>query len=147
MTKPPDNYGIDVAACRGRQRRLLDVMERLRLDLVIVTQNQHVQYLVGPRFEWTFSPAAAIAADGHVTLVAPFEPSEPVAADEVLTYEAKSFSTLRNDQRQKSSQVLLDALGKRSRPKPRSGVEFSSCGPQSGPTLDAELVDVEPEHL
>jgi Xaa-Pro aminopeptidase len=140
----PDNYGIDVAACRGRQRRLLGAMERLRLDLVIVTQNQHVQYLVGPRFEWTFCPAAAIAADGYVTLVAPFETREPMAADVVLQYEAKSFSTLRNDQRKKSSQVLLDALDKRSAPK-RMGIEFSSCGPRLAQHWGAELVDVEPE--
>ena len=91
----------------------------------MITQNQHVQYLVGPRYEWTFSPAVAIAADGHMTLIAPTTPAEEVAADEVLTYEAKSFSTLRNDQRQKSSRVLLDALAKR-RPATRLGVEFSS---------------------
>lgn len=144
MATPPTGFGIDQTACRGRQRRLLDVMERLGVDLTIVTQNQHVQYLVGPRYEATFSPAAAIAADGRVTLVAPFEPSEPVAADEILTYEAKSFSTLRNDQRQKSSQVLVEALAARPR-SGRLGVEFSSFGPHLAAHFSAPLVDVEPE--
>ena len=74
MHSSSDPYGIDVPACRGRQRRLLDVMEQLRLDLVIVTQHQHVQYFVGPRFDWVFSPAAAISRDGRTTLVAPAEP-------------------------------------------------------------------------
>ena len=144
MPTTPDPYGIDVAACRGRQRRLLAVMEQLRLDLVIITQNQHVQYLVGPRYEWTFSPAVAIAADGHVILVAPQEPAEAVAADEIHKYEAKSFSTLRNDQRHKSSEVLTAALSARPRPQ-RLGVEFSSCGPELTSRFGAELIDIEPD--
>jgi Xaa-Pro aminopeptidase len=144
MTRAKDEYGIDVAACRARQRRLLDVMQQLRLDLVIVTQTAHVQYLVGPRYAWTFSPAAAIESDGRVTLVAPSTPTEPLAADDVLTYEAQSFCTLRNDQRHKSSQVLLEALAVRPSPA-RLGIEFSSCGPELTARHGAELVDIEPE--
>jgi Xaa-Pro aminopeptidase len=144
MTPSSDPYRTDPAAARTRQKRLLDVMQRHRLDLVVLTQNVHVQYFVGPRFGWTFSPAAAIATDGHVTLVAPHKPSENVAADEVRTYEAQSFSTLRNDQRQKSTEVLFDALAKRTPPK-RVGLEFSSCGPEITARLDAETVDVEAE--
>ncbi len=144
MTAATDQYGIDVAACHGRQKRLLAAMQRSKLDLAIITQNQHVQYLVGPRFEWTFSPALAIAADGHTTLVAPSVPAGAVAADDVLTYEAKSFSTLRNDQREKSSQVLLDALAKR-RPAARLGVEFSSFPSHLAAKLSADLVDLEPQ--
>jgi hypothetical protein len=64
-------YDIDPAACRTRQKRLLEVMQAERLDLVVVTQIEHVQYFVGPRFPWTMSPVAAIAGDGRVTLVAP----------------------------------------------------------------------------
>ncbi|HEX5498296.1 MAG TPA: aminopeptidase P family N-terminal domain-containing protein, partial [Thermomicrobiales bacterium] len=101
------------------------MIERLKLDLVILTQNAHVQYFVGPRLDWKFSPAAAIAADGRVMLVAPAKPADEVAADDILTYEAQSFSTLRNDQRQKSTAVLFEALARRPRPK-RVGVEFSS---------------------
>jgi Xaa-Pro aminopeptidase len=119
-------------------------MQRLRLDRAIVTQNQHVQYLVGPRFEWTFSPAAVLDADGHLTLIAPSDPAEAVAADAVLKYEAKALSTLRNDQRQKSAGVLFEALAGRPAAK-RVGVEFSSCGPAISTRLQAELVDIEPD--
>lgn len=120
-------------------------MQKLRLDRVIITQNQHIQYLVGPRFEWTFSPTAVLDADGHLTLIAPSEPAEQVAADVVRKYEAKSFSTLRNDQRQKSSAVLFEALA--SRPAATNvGVEFSSCGPEITERLDHDhLADIEPQ--
>jgi Xaa-Pro dipeptidase len=144
MPSEPGEYGVDVAACRGRQRRLLEVMQRLRLDLAIVSQIEHVQYFVGPRFAWVFAPAAAIAADGSVTLVAPHEPQESVAADEILLYQAKSFSTLRNDQRENSSATLLDALRRRPRPG-RVGVEFSTSGVQLASRLGAEAVDIELE--
>lgn len=139
-----DPYRTDVAATRTRQRRLLEVMQRLKLDLVVLAQNPHVQYFVGPRFGWTFSPAAAIAADGHVILVAPSIPGQDAAADDVRTYEAQSFCTLRNDQRQKSTAVLFDALEGRGKSK-RVGVEFSSCGPEITARLGAETIDVEPE--
>ncbi len=104
-------YDIDIAACRGRQLRLVQVMQQNNLDLVVVTQNAHVQYLAGPRYAWTFQPAAALSADGRLTLVAPNKPPESAAADEVLTYEAKWHSTMRNDQREAASAVLAQSAG------------------------------------
>ena len=37
------------AASRGRQQRLLAEMQKLKLDLVVVQQTEHVQYLTGAR--------------------------------------------------------------------------------------------------
>ncbi|HEV2970191.1 MAG TPA: Xaa-Pro peptidase family protein [Pirellulales bacterium] len=134
---------IDLVACRGRQRRLLERMAELKLDLVIVTQIEHVQWLTGPRFEWKFQPVAVLSADGRMTLVAPSDSRDPAEADEVLHYDAKWLSTLRQDQRAASSQVLLKALA--ARPKPRSiGVEFSSFPPCLAAPLPAKLIDIEP---
>ncbi len=135
-------YDIDVAACRGRQQRLVGVMQQMNLDLVIVTQTEHVQYFVGPRFPWTMSPVAAIEASGKVTLVAPNQPPAVAAADEMLTYEAQWHSTLRNDQRAASSSVLLKAFAGKPVPK-RLGVEFSSFT-QHLLKLGGQLVDIEP---
>src|SRR5688500_118516 len=104
---------IEVAACRGRQKRLLDAMQRERLDLAIATQIEYVQSLAGPRFGWTFQPAAALSSDGKLTLVAPNRAPDVAAADEVVTYQAQKHSTLRNDQRQASCEVLTGALAKR----------------------------------
>ncbi|MGE0758091.1 MAG: aminopeptidase P family N-terminal domain-containing protein, partial [Pirellulaceae bacterium] len=138
------NLDVDVDACRARQRRLLDVMHRQQLDLVIVTQTEHVQYLAGPRFAWLFQPVAALAADGHLALVAPNREPERCAADTVATYQAQKHSTLRNDQRQASAEVLAGALaGRKYR---RIGVEFSSFGPHLGLAFGAaQHVDVEPD--
>lgn len=129
-------------ACRGRQRRLLAEMQALRLDLVIVQQTEHVQWLTGARFPWVMSPAAALRADGHLTLVAPKKPVLPAAADEVVTYEAQWHSTLRNDQRQAASVALLGALADKAKIK-RLGVE-SSCFTGHLAALPGEREDIEP---
>jgi Xaa-Pro dipeptidase len=137
---------IDVAACRGRQRRLLDRMAELKLDLAIVTQIEHIQWLIGPRFDWKVQPLAALRADGHATLVAPAEFNEPAGADEILHYEAKWLSTLRQDQRAASSRMLLQALA--ARPQPTTiGIEFSSFPPCLNNALTAKLIDIEPALL
>jgi Xaa-Pro aminopeptidase len=136
-------YDIDVAACRSRQARLLAEMQSLRLDVVVVTQTEHVQWLAGPRFAWTHHPAAALTADGKLILVAPNKPPVMAAADVVLTYPANLHSTLRNDQRAASSEVLVDALLTKVRPK-RMGGEFSTLSPHLTVPLEAELIDVEP---
>lgn len=136
-------YDIDIAACRGRQQRVVQVMRQHKLDLVVVTQNAHVQYLAGPRYAWTFEPAAALTADGKLTLVAPNKPPETAAADEVLTYEAQWHSTMRNDQREASSAVLARWLGE----QPKHdwiGIEYSSFPQFLWQQLSAEFFDIEP---
>jgi Xaa-Pro dipeptidase len=135
---------INVAACRDRQKRMLQAMQRERLDLVIVTQVEHVQYLAGPRFAWTFQPAAALTSDGRLTLVAPNRAPEVAAADDIATYQAQKHSTLRNDQRHASSEVLAGALAKRK--YQRIGVEYSTFGQHLARALGAaHFVDIEPQ--
>jgi Xaa-Pro aminopeptidase len=139
---------IHVEHCRARQKRLLAVMQRLRLDLVVVGTTEHVQWLAGPRFAWYFEPAAALAADGRLTLVAPGAAPSVTASDEIIVYPAQHHATLRNDQRRASSEVLLEALGRRAGPK-RLGVEFSALSQHLAAKLvgshGTELVDIDPE--
>ncbi len=135
-------YETDVAACRGRQRRLLEQMWQLGVDVAIVTQTEHVQWLAGPRFPWVMQAAVAIRADGHVTLTAPTKPSLVAAADEVVTYEAQWHSTLRNDQRQACQEVLAQAVGSHVSGS-CLGVEFSTFG-RHGDLSPTKLVDIEP---
>ena len=121
-----DPYAINLEFCRARQQRLLQHMRERNLDLAIVTQIEHVQWLSGVRFGWMFQPAAALTAEGELIVVAPQKAPEAIAADEVAVYEAKKHSTLRNDQRKASSEVLRQVLEGRSRPE-RIGVEFWSA--------------------
>ena len=134
--------GVSVPHCRVRQRRLLEVMRRDEIDLVIVVLPEHVQWLTGVRFGHLFSPAVAITADGMVMLCGPQKWDSPHAADEVIHYDAKWFSTLRNDQRQVSSAALLEAL--RARKPRRIGVEYSSFCPHLANSFTTQLFDVEP---
>jgi Xaa-Pro dipeptidase len=134
---------FNVECCRRRQKRLLAEMQRTNVDLVIVQTAEHVQWLTGPRFAWLVQAAAVLAADGRCTLIAPQE--EPlVAADEVVTYEARRLGTLRNDQRQACSAAVAKQLSGKVRPK-RIGVEFSCFAPYLANELKADLVDVEPD--
>lgn len=146
MSAPPnsDVCRIDVEACRARQSRMLELMQKQRLDLVIVTRIEHIQYLTGPRFGWMYSPIAALSAEGRMTLVAPSRKMPEVhAADDVRPYEAQLLSTLRNDQPLAASQVLFDALGGYAPPR-RLGIELSSCGQHIAQHWEVELVDIEP---
>ncbi|MCH7725771.1 MAG: aminopeptidase P family protein [Planctomycetes bacterium] len=133
---------LDLETCRGRQRRLIETMQDDEIDLVIVTQTEHVQWLTGARYPWTMQPAVALRADGHLTLVAPEKPRLDAAADEVVTYEAQWHSTLRNDQREASMDVLLAALDGSPQPD-RIGVEFTSF-PLHGIEIGEDKIDIEP---
>lgn len=140
---------LSPAACRGRQARLLRVMSEKKLDWVIVSQPENIQYLIGPRFPWTLHSLAALRSDGHALLIAPQKrvPAEH-AANEVHEFEAQWHSTLRNDQRQAAGRVLADAMGAAdgvpsSTAGQRLGVEFSCVNhhiPWTG-----QLVDIEPD--
>ena len=132
---------IDTEACRGRQQRLVEQMKLLEVDVVIVRRPEHVQWLAGTRFAWVFQSAAALTVDGRLTLVAPQDPGE-AAADEVLTYEAKWHSTLRNDQSQTCNEVLEREISAACRGK-ILGVEFSCFG-HHWTTESRRLVDMEP---
>jgi Xaa-Pro dipeptidase len=134
---------FNAAASRSRQKRMLNQMQQLGLDMVIVQTIEHVQWLTGARYAWTFSPVAALAADGRVTLVVPRKGlGIPAAADDIIPYEAQWHSTLRNDQRKASSDELLKALQGKANPK-RIGVEFS-CFTSYLNALPGERVDIEP---
>ena len=140
-----DVFAVDISAARHRQQRLLDVMSQQQLDLVILAHRENVQWLTGAYFSYHFQPAAAIRADGFVTLVAPQKPPCEAAVDDLLRYEAQSHSTLRNDQRQLCTDVLVTAL-KANTPPQRVGVEFSSCGMMIHKTLGTgTAIDLEPD--
>lgn len=139
---------IDVTACQERQKRLISVMESHNIELAILTQNEHVQWLAGPRFPWTMQSAATISIDGDVTLICPHKVPETAAAKTMVRYDAKWLSTMRNDQRAACSEVLLEQL--KTNTAKRIGCEFSSTSqhitvPLHARTPGIEFVDLEPD--
>ena len=135
---------IDLDMCRSRQRRLLAAMERRGVDLVIVTQIAHVQWLTGVRSPWIFEPAAALATDGTCLLVVANREPSLAAADEIRTYAAQLHSTIRNDQRRVSAAAVRQWMDARTKPR-RIGVEFSSFGPHLAFGYEGNLIDMEPD--
>ncbi len=137
-----DPYAIDQEACRGRQQRLLAEMETFGLELVLLTRGESVQWLTGVHVGPRFAPVAALDAEGQVTLVLPSgQVPATAAADAIVGYEEKWHSTLRDEQRMTSNEVLLSTLSKRPQ---RVGGEWSSLGPRLLAEFGGEMVNVEP---
>jgi Xaa-Pro aminopeptidase len=136
-----DAFAVDVEACRGRQRRLLDAIEPLNVDLTILSRRESVQWLTGAHVRPPFEPLAAMTSAGKVTLVMPDRQVDDLnAADEVLAYEGKWLSTMRDEQRAASSAVLQAKLGGR---RKRVACEFEAFCPQLLLGWNVPLVEID----
>jgi Xaa-Pro dipeptidase len=136
-----DAYGPDLDACRARQRRLLEAVEPLGVDLTVVSRRESVQWLTGAHVRSPFEPLAALAADGRLTLVVPDrQVGEAAAADDVLGYEAKWHSTTCDEQRAASSAVLESKL---TAPPTQAACEFEAFHPHLFLSWNAPLVEID----
>jgi Xaa-Pro dipeptidase len=137
-----DPYGADLQACRGRQRRLLKAVAAEGLEQLVISRRESVQWLTGVNIRAPYEPLAAIDAGGRVTLVLPSrQVNQPAAADEVIPYEEKWHSTLRDVQQEPSATALHSAL----KMKPnRIGCEYGSFGLHLSAGWDGATVDIEP---
>jgi Xaa-Pro aminopeptidase len=104
---------LDPQLSRQRQRRLLDVLQRRKLDAIIVGDRQHVYYLSAFRPVWVHVGGFILWADGRSLLISPNERVANTAADDVVAYEANWFSTLRQEQPAAAAEKVLEALGGR----------------------------------
>jgi Xaa-Pro aminopeptidase len=136
-----DPYVVDLDSCRSRQRRLLAEMRQQGLEWFLATRSETVQWLTGAYVGPLFSPAAALHCDGRLTLVLPARKQDiSVAADEVLPYEEKWHSTLRDEQRVASNAVLLTALPT---PLKNVGGEWTHLGPDVLAACDGAVANTE----
>jgi len=105
-----DPFAVDVDACRGRQRRLLDMVLPAEADdrcLVLLTRRESVQWATGAFVRPPFEAIAALTKDGRATLILPeHQISGSAAADEIVGYEGKRHSTMIDEHRSASSEVL-----------------------------------------
>ena len=134
---------LDQACTRRRQQRLLQHLRQHDCEAAIVTRPEHVQWLCGVRFPWVLEAAAAILADGSTVLASPNRAPDEVAADDVVTFEAQSLATLRNDQHERSLFALQRALGPRLKAR-RMAAEFSRFPLFLSQHHPADWVNVEP---
>ena len=105
-----DPYAINEPACRGRQRRLLDAVSVMGVDLVVLTCRESVQWLTGAVVRPPFEPAATITVGGHVTLVLPERQlNDPAAVDERIGYAGQAPF---DDGRRPTSSQLGSAAGR-----------------------------------
>jgi Xaa-Pro aminopeptidase len=133
-------YAVDLDACRSRQRRLLEAVEPLEVDLILLTRRESVQWLAGARIPEPFETVAAMTREGHVTLALPDRLLETAAAvDERVAYEAKWHSTNRDEQRAASSEAIRPKIKK---PK-RVACEFETFSPYLCLEWNVPLVEID----
>ncbi|MCS5584314.1 MAG: Xaa-Pro peptidase family protein [Pseudomonadales bacterium] len=106
----PEPLNLDLALCRKRQQRVLELMQVRGVDRLVVTRPEHVQYLTGFRPLYLMTAVVCLNADGQVLLVAPNVCPPHCAADEVLTYAAQLHSTLRQEQHLAAAECLQQVL-------------------------------------
>jgi Xaa-Pro aminopeptidase len=119
------------------------------LQLVILTHGHSVQWLTGAYLGPLFTPATAIDATGHVTLILPERKlSTAATTDTLVGYEAAWHSTLRNgnDQRAASTEALLKALRHQGvdSTHQRVAAEWSCLSPTLIEALGPHVDDIEP---
>jgi Xaa-Pro aminopeptidase len=134
---------LDPQFSRQRQRRLLELLQRRKLDAIVVGDSQHVYYLSAFRPFWLHFAGFILWADGRSLLVSPNEPAAKTAADEVVAYEANWFSTLRQEQPAAAAAKVLEALGAR---RAKSiGVDASAVCSQVALGFDGTCSAIDPE--
>src|SRR5436305_889336 len=119
---------LSVQYSLARQRRLLEVMQRRRLDAVVVGATRHVYYFSAYLPFWLHEAGFVLCADGRSLLVSPNSPVAGMAADDVVAFEANWTSTLRQEQPAAVAIKVLEGL--QARKARRVGVDASEVSSQ-----------------
>ncbi|MEO0530297.1 MAG: Xaa-Pro peptidase family protein [Planctomycetota bacterium] len=132
---------IDRDALRTRQERLVAEMQRAGCGLAVLLRGESIQWLTGAYVGPLFQPSAAIDDTGRVTLVLPSRKVEtPVVADEVVAYEEKRLSTMRDASEQRTDSIR-QLLGTLSVAPKQAACEFSVAPEPLTGGLACEWVD------
>jgi Xaa-Pro dipeptidase len=119
---------LTVEHSRQRQRRLLDVMQRRRLDAAVVGAPHHCWYFTAQRHFWLNQTGFVLFNDGRSWMAAAQQEPKEAAADETAVFEAKWMSTVRQEQPSVVAELVLEALRKRG--AKRIGVDSSMVSAQ-----------------
>jgi Xaa-Pro aminopeptidase len=100
---------LTAQGCRGRQKKLAEILEDSDLDGAIISDRSHVYYFTGWLCNGHHSAAALLHRDGKATLVTSAEPEE-LAIDEHLHYDADKFCTMHSRQHEAVADALNPAV-------------------------------------
>jgi len=89
---------LDPALARGRQQRLLQVLQSRRLDAAVIGWRWHVSYFTTHIPFWQHQSALVLFADGRSVLIAAKNSQVRLASDDVLFYDATWMGTQRPNQ-------------------------------------------------
>jgi len=124
-----------------RQERLLEVLQRRKLDAAVVAWPGHVYYLSAHLTGWLHQSCFILFGDGRSWLATANQPNREAAADEVVSYEANWLGTQRSDQPEVIAGKTLEAL--KGRGVKRIGVDASLAGCPVLMGFDGEAVSVD----
>src|SRR5579872_5800605 len=128
---------------RERQKRFLDVMQRRRLDALVVGLPRHVYYFSAFLQHSMHEAAVAITADGRSCLISANTPVNSPAVDDAIAFEAQWMATLRQEQ---SEVVAEKALGWLSSKNPRRlGLDTSPVSLQIATRSQSEVEPIDSE--
>lgn len=136
---------LEVSASRSRQIALRQLLAG-RLEVVVVGDSRHVQYLSSAQPRWLHLAGVLLDATGRTIAVWPNSPPGAIAADEIVCYEANRFSTLTSDHAQQIAERLADTL--RPRGAIRIGIDRSAVTSALQLLLpDADFVSIDEDLL
>ena len=143
------SLSLDMAACRLRQQRLIQILQASDLERAIIVGAENVHYLTGYRLPSDFFVGAVcLDADGWCGLVSANEVPQQAAVDDAVAYPAQWIATLRQEQMETLSKSLIDLLDKRPTVI-RMGVESSRFGPFLAEAVGVsdfrQTTDIEPQ--
>jgi Xaa-Pro dipeptidase len=128
--------------CRSRQKRLLALLQKERLDAIVVALPHHVYYFTGYLPQRAHHGAFILLADGRTWLTCANKPPENAAADAVVTYEADWMATHRQEQAEVVAEQVVATLN--ARRAARVGVDASPVASQVTLEFDGACAAIDP---
>lgn len=132
---------LDPDYCRGRQRRLLDIMQAEGLDAIVLSDSRHAYYFSGHWPFWQHFAALVVFSDGRSLLVCGRPPESALAADTIVTYEPAWMSTNRQEQPMVVADKVAEAL--RSGKAKKVGIDASLVSSQLALMLSSGLMPID----
>lgn len=128
---------------KQRQKRLLEIIQRRKLDAVVVGLSAHVYYYSAWLPSWLHQAGFVLFSDGRSLLISPNVVIPNTAADRVEPYEANWSSTLRQEQPMAVADKIVEALsGRRAM---SVGVDASAVSSQLAMAFDGSCTSIDPE--